>query len=489
MLLPQHLHGAAGCREIDRLAIASGIPGYELMSRAGAAAWRAAGLRWPAPRRAVVLCGTGNNGGDGFVVARLLRAAGVAVAVGVQGQRERIAGDALLALRDWEAAGGNSAPAASVSLEGCDLAVDALLGTGLQRAPAGEFAALIERVNASGAAILALDVPSGLDSDTGHTPGVCVRADLTVTFIGLKQGLMTGAAPAWTGVLAFEDLGVPAAISSQVAPSATRFGGAAPPFPWGGPATAHKGRFGHVLVIGGAPGMRGAPQLAGLAALRAGAGLVSVATHPEHATAGAGPGLETMVHAVASAQDLAPLLERASLLAVGPGLGRLRWAASLLDAALDSTLPAVLDADALNLLAEQPRPVPNAILTPHPGEAARLLGEDIKTVQADRFAALAGLLETYGAAAVILKGNGSLVGGDGRVGVIDRGTPALASAGTGDVLTGVVAALRARHPDAFQAAVAGAWLHAVAGESAAQGRSRGVLAGDLLACVGACQPP
>ncbi len=485
MLLPAKLHDTAGCREIDRLAIAGGIPGYELMCRAGASARCAAGLRWPAPRRAAVFCGTGNNGGDGFVVARLLRRDGVDVTVGLQGAREKISGDALLALRAWEAVGGAIFPAAQVGLSGCELVVDALLGTGLQRAPGGALADLIVRLNASRLPTLALDVPTGLDSDTGHTPGVCVRADLTVTFIGLKRGLLTGAAPEFTGTLAFDDLGVAPQVSGRVAPCAERID-PAPPFAWGGPPSAHKGRFGHVLVIGGGPGMRGAPQLAGLAALRAGAGLVSIATHPEHT--GAGGPLETMLHGVADPAGLAPLLERSSVLAVGPGLGRSAWAAGLLAAALDSGRPVVIDADALNLLAARHRRVPNAILTPHPGEAGRLLGTTIAEVQANRFAALARILERFSPAATILKGNGTLIGAGERVALIDRGTPALASGGTGDVLTGVVAALWARCDDPCQAAVAGAWLHAAAGEGAARGRTRGLLAGDLLEWIGRCQP-
>jgi len=247
------------------------------------------------------------------------------------------------------------------------------------------------------------------------------------------------------------------------------------------PRAAHKGRFGHVLVVGGAPGMVGAACLAGEAAARAGAGLVSLAVHPAQAAGLAARRPELMVHPVEGPEALAPLLERATVAAVGPGLGRDPWARALLDQVLESGLPLVADADALNLLADQPVRHEGWVLTPHPGEAARLLGlEGPAAVQAARFGAVEALAERYGGVAV-LKGAGTLVHGPEGTWVCDAGNPGMASGGMGDLLTGLIAGLRAQGLEAWQAAAAGVWVHARAGDlAAAEGGERGLLASDLL---------
>jgi NAD(P)H-hydrate epimerase len=330
--------------------------------------------------------------------------------------------------------------------------------------------------------VLALDIPSGLHADTGCILGSAVRAALTVTFIGLKQGLFTADGPDCCGELAFEGLEVPAAVYGWQLLSARRidwprFADLLPPRPRG----AHKGRFGHVLVIGGDLGMAGASRLAGEAALRAGAGLVSVATRAEHVAALVAGRPELMVHGVSTPEDLRPLLGRATVVAVGPGLGRGAWGRALFGAAVRAGLPLVVDADALNLLAEGPRQLADGILTPHPGEAARLLGVTPADVHADRFAAAAALQERFGGV-VVLKGAGSIVRGPGirPPAVCSAGNPGMATAGVGDVLTGVIAGLLAQGLGADDAAEMGVCVHSAAGDRAAAAGERGLIASDLL---------
>lgn len=478
------LHTAAQVRELDRLAIAeAGIAGYELMCRAGRAAFEALREAWPRARRIVVLCGAGNNAGDGYVVARLARERGLEAEVLWLRDPAGLAGDAATAARDWHAAGGRSRPFDAGALAGADVVVDALLGTGLDRPLEGSWAAAVEALATATAPVLALDLPSGLHADTGAVLGAAVRADLTVTFVGAKRGLLTGEAPDHVGRLLYDDLDVPEAVLARVPPAALRVTAAdvrevLPPRP----RTAHKGRFGHVLVVGGNNGMAGAARLAGEGALRAGAGLVSVAVRSGHAAAIAAGRPELMARDVEGAEALAAPLARATVLAAGPGLGQDAWARALLARVLEAPQPKVLDADALNLLAAEPVRREDWVLTPHPGEAARLLGTDTATVQRDRFAAARALVERYGGVAV-LKGAGTIVADARAVWVCDRGNPGLASGGTGDVLTGVIAGLLAQGLAPEEAARTGVWLHGAAADAAAACGERGMIASDLLAHV------
>lgn len=484
MSLPRDLYDAPATRALDAAAIeACGIAGYTLMRRAGEAAFAALVERWPDARRVAVVCGTGNNGGDGFVIADLAARAGLSVAVEIVGARERIAGDARRAYDDLCAV--HVAPVDTAPLEQADVIVDALFGTGLTRAPVDAHADAIMRVNAAGRPVLAVDVPSGLDASRGHAPGAVVEAALTVSFIGLKQGLLTGDGPGCTGALRFAGLDVPDAAYAAVAPTARRADTATLAARLGPrPRTAHKGHHGHVLVIGGAPGYGGAARLCAEAAARAGAGLVSVATHPGHAASVTRDRPEIMCHAVADAAALRPLLARASVVALGPGLGTGAWSRALLSAARESRLPAVWDADALNLLADDPEPCAARIVTPHPGEAARLLGIDTAAVQADRFAAVRALAERCGGVAV-LKGAGTLVHAPPSLPrVVTGGNPGMGSGGMGDVLTGIIAALVGQGLPLPDAATLGAAVHADAGDrAAAADGERGLLAGDLLVHV------
>jgi NAD(P)H-hydrate epimerase len=476
------LYTAAQVRELDRAAIEeAGIPGYTLMSRAGAAAWEALRGDWPDARRLVVVCGTGNNGGDGYVLARLALLADCRVAVIQVGDAARLRGDALAA-RDAYVAGGGEIHAGDLTLlVGAEVIVDALLGTGIERPLEGAWLAVVEAINRTAVPVLAIDIPSGLHADTGAVHGAAVKAKRTATFIARKQGLYTGQAAEFTGEIMFSDLGVPASVYPRVK-SESRLVTAAPLGVLAAPRprAAHKGANGHVLVIGGDHGMNGAVRLAGEAALRVGAGLVSLATRPEHAAAIAAACPELMSHGVGAGRDLPPLLARATVAVVGPGLGRSPWAQTLVAAVLETSLPLVVDADALNLLSQEPLRRDNWVLTPHPGEAARLLGQDTSAVQADRYAAVRSLGKTYGGVAV-LKGAGTLVYQAGApVDVCAAANPGMAAGGMGDVLSGVIAGLIAQGLDLPQAATAGVCLHARAGDRAAVNGERGMTARDVI---------
>lgn len=479
--LPHDLYTSSQVRELDRTAIERfGIPGDSLMQRAGRAAFDLLRVRWPEARQVCVVCGTGNNGGDGYVVARLALDAGLDVQVVQLGDTTRIAGDAKLARERYLEAGGRE-QAFEDALPDADVIVDALLGTGLEREVAGPWRAAIELANARVAARLAIDTPSGLSSDTGRVLGAAMRADATISFIGLKRGLVTGDALDCVGDLYFDDLEVPAEVYSAVEPTARLLASsdlhqALPPRD----RTSHKGAFGHVLVVGGDHGMGGAARMAAEAAARVGAGLTSVATRAVHVPAILAARPELMVRSVDGRSELEPLLERASVIAIGPGLGRSPWARDLLGRVLETDAPLVLDADALNLLAEEPIRRANWILTPHPGEAARLLESTTQGVQDDRFAAVEALVRRFGGVCV-LKGAGTLVHGEGRTTVCRPGNPGMASGGMGDVLTGVVAGLAAQGLELGRAAELGVYLHALAGDrAAALGGERGLLATDLL---------
>lgn len=475
--LPRSLYTAAQTRELDRRAIRAGQSGYTLMAQAGQAAFQLLRERWPGATRIVVLAGPGNNGGDGYVLARLAWSQHLDVRLVTVGNHEQLQDEAFAAASDATRAGVPEQSWAG-TLPEADIYVDAIFGTGLNKAVGGDYAAAIAALNRAGRPVLALDIPSGIHADTGAELGEAVRADATLSFIGLKAGLLTGRGPALTGELFFADLGVPAGIYDDLAPVAHRLDRSDLEQLERRPRDAHKGRYGHVLVVGGNHGMAGAVALAGEAALRCGAGLVSVATRAAHTAALTARRPELMCHGVEGAAALAPLLARASVVVLGPGLGQDDWSRTLFGAVLDSGKPVVLDADALNLLARMPEKRDNWVLTPHPGEAARLLGISTAEVQADRFAALRALRERVGGH-VVLKGAGSLVGSDAGVALCPLGNPGMATAGMGDVLSGVTGALLAQGlPRAVELAVL---VHAHAGDRAARaGGERGLLASDLF---------
>ena len=481
--LPSEVYSVASVREFDRRAIEDeGVPGYTLMTRAGEAAVGEALAAFPNARHWQILCGAGNNAGDGYVVARLAAAEGIAVSVIALVDPEKLGGDAATAYGDFVAAGGVARPWSGELGEEAELLVDALLGSGLERDVAGEFAACVEAMNEHAAPVLALDIPTGLHGDSGAVMGCAVRADATVTFVGLKSGLFIDQGPECSGAVRFAGLEIPDAWRGKRSPEFRLIGDAelAQALPRRR-RNAHKGDFGHVLVIGGGEGMPGAVRLCGEAALRSGAGLVSIATHPSHAAMIVASRPELMPHAIEHAGELAPLLERADVVAFGPGLGRSSWAGELVATMAGDKRPAVWDADALNWLAESPSQAQRRIVTPHPGEAGTLLGIPAATVQADRRQALTELQSRYGGVAV-LKGSGSLVSSaSGVPWLCNAGNPGMAAAGMGDVLTGIIAALLAQGLEIELAARIGVAVHARAGDMAASSGERGLLASDLLA--------
>ncbi|WP_061237439.1 NAD(P)H-hydrate dehydratase [Ectopseudomonas composti] len=480
--LPMSLHSAEQVRALDAQLIAAGTPGFELMQRAAHAAWRALRRRWPEAGEITVLAGRGNNAGDGYLIAALAQRAGWRVRVLAVGDPAALSGDAAQACAEARRAAVEILPWSECApLAG--VVVDALLGTGLSGAVREPYAQAIRMLNQSALPVLAVDIPSGLHADTGARLGVAVRADLTMTFIALKLGLLTGVGPELCGELQFDGLQGDAQLLADAPCEALRLDPGNLPRLAARSALAHKGQFGHLLVVGGDLGMGGAALLCADSALRAGAGMVSLATRAEHVAAALVRRPEIMCAAVASANQLLALIERADVCVVGPGLGQGAWSRSLLSGVCAFDAPQVWDADALNLLAAGQVTSPRqGVLTPHPGEAARLLGVDTAEVQADRPAAARALAQRFGLV-VVLKGAGSLIAApDGRLALCDRGHPAMAGAGLGDVLAGLVGALLAQGMTAYDAACLAVWLHARAGEMlAAQGR--GLAAGDLSGAI------
>jgi NAD(P)H-hydrate epimerase len=480
-LFPDALYSAAQVRDLDARLIAAGTPGLELMQRAAHAAWRAIRRRWPDAQQLTVLAGRGNNAGDGYLVAALAQRAGWQVKVLAVGDSAALTGDAEEAYRAAQAAGVLTEPWGQQPLSG--IVLDALLGTGLKGDVRDPYASVIKLINASGLPVAAIDIPSGLCADTGRTLGVAVNANLTITFIGLKVGLFTADAADYVGELVFDDLHADPHIVAQTPISVKRLDTHNLPRLAPRPPTANKGMFGRVLVVGGDHGFGGAALLSTESCLRSGAGMVTLATRPEHVTAALTRIPEVMSTGISSANQLHGLIEAASVLVVGPGMGQHSWGRSLLSAAANAARPQVWDADALNLLAAGFVTLPQGcVITPHPGEAARLLGVSTREIQDDRPAAARALAQKYDAVCV-LKGSGSLIASpSGELALSNHGHPAMATAGLGDVLAGLIGALLAQHMSAFDAACLAVWLHALAGEKTASA-GRGLAAADLIPVI------
>jgi NAD(P)H-hydrate epimerase len=489
--LPTGVYAAAQVRAMDQHAIdVAGIPGYTLMERAAEAALVTLRRCWPDAGRITIVCGAGNNAGDGYVLARLAHAAGLQLQVCALVDPRRLAGDAARAYADFMASGGRDAGFTSAGLAGADLVVDALLGTGIDRPVEGAMRNCIDAINAAALPVLALDLPSGLDADTGLVHGTAISATRTITFVALKTGLFLGEAWDHVGSLEFAGLDLPQSARAGHSPVLRRMGhellSAVLPRRR---RSAHKGDHGHVLIVGGFA-MPGAARLAGEAALRCGAGLVTIATQADSIAPILAGRPELICRAVALGAGFDALLDAADVVAIGPGLGTGRRAHKFFDAVLACGKPLLLDADALNLLAASPQRRTDWILTPHPGEAARLLMSDAAAIQRDRLGSAHALRKSYGGVCV-LKGAGTLVAAGGEPPwVCDRGNPGMATGGCGDVLTGIIAALVAARVDPGQAAAAGVLLHARAGDRAALAGERGLVAGDVIEELrGGVNPP
>ena len=480
---PSLLYDARQARALDRFTIDElSVPALTLMTRAGEAAMRTLQQYWRGSRRIVLVCGGGNNAGDAYVLARLLHNNAYEVSVIQVGETAKLSQEALTCFEAMREAGVEPDSRLSGLLD-AELIVDALFGVGLDREVGGKYAQAIQDINRAGSPVLSLDVPSGLNSSTGEVMGVAVNADVTVSFMTAKIGLFTGSGPDYTGQCVLDDLDTPVLAYEKIEPVAQTLTHKRVAALLGTrPRTGHKGSHGHAVIIGGAFGYRGALMLAGEAAARSGAGLVSLIGYAN------GPELfnverpELMFRGVSKPEEMSSLLNKARVIAIGPGLGRDDAAMARLAAVLQTDKPIVVDADALSLLAAEPCAREHWVLTPHPGEAATLLGCQVADVQSDRIAAAEAIQARYGGV-VILKGAGSIVATHGLPEVLLHGNPGMGSGGMGDVLTGVVAGLIAQGLDCAAAARLGACVHGRAADRAALDGERGLLARDLMAHI------
>ena len=493
--LPHQLYTAEQVRQLDAEAIGGhGISGFELMKRAGQAAFDIAMKKWPGLARGgsiQVFCGAGNNAGDGYIIAALARQRYVSVRVVALKAPELLQGDARKAWEWYRGMGGHwEGWTDNLQVSG-DLIVDALLGTGLSGPVEGHYAAAISKINASGKPVLSVDIPSGLSADTGEELGVAIQADTTVSFIGLKQGMFTGAGPrccsALKGGIHFSSLRIPEKVYDAVQPSTLRLTEKQMQNLFKPRARdAHKGDFGHLLVVGGGLGMGGAALMAAETAMRCGAGRVTLATRPEHVTAGLVRCPELMTRGITDPKELMPLLVGKTAIVIGPGLGTDDWGKNLLSAVLTSDIPLLLDADALNLISsnrEMFSARSNCVITPHPGEAARLLEKAGSDIQGDRFSAVEALQQLCGGTA-ILKGAGTLIRCSKTTGLCSEGNPGMAVAGMGDLLSGIIGALLAQGMSPEHAANLGVWLHARAGDDVVKDEGEtGLAATDLIPVI------
>lgn len=481
--LPNDLFTSEQVRQAELAAVTSGKHSlYDLVEQAGKAATDCL-LTHCVAEHSLVLVGVGNNGSDALVLARRLKKQGKKLTV-LRLAAEHYSKEQITALAKFKDAGGRVQLLSKANLEqsllNCDCVIDGLLGTGCKEGLRPSMVTLVALVNQSGKFVLSLDVPSGVNSDTGRvglqdTPAI--KASVTICFGGLKQGLFTADAREFCGEIEYNDVGLadflPRTLVSLVARSylTQRF----QPRNRNG----HKGHFGKVCVIGGDFGMAGAIRLAAEGCQRVGAGLVKVVSRTEHQLTVNIGRPELMFHACDDVNDvLLPILNWADVHVLGPGLGTESWGAALF-AMMDFSKPLVLDADGLNLLARNPKYNEKWILTPHPGEAARLLETNVKRIEQDRFAAVRLLQQTYGGV-VVLKGAGSLICNGFQTYVAPVGNPGMASGGFGDVLSGVIGGLLAQGMDLFSAAVAGVLIHGLAADTAALQGERGMLASDLL---------
>ncbi|EOS95122.1 bifunctional ADP-dependent NAD(P)H-hydrate dehydratase/NAD(P)H-hydrate epimerase [Erwinia tracheiphila] len=459
---------------------ALGITLYELMKRAGEAAFSHLCLLWPQKQHWLILCGHGNNGGDGFVIARLAQARGLTVTVIADEGNKSLPQEAQQARNEWLAAGGVSQGLAMDWPDKVDVIVDALLGTGLKHAPEGAYQALIERANAHPAPVFAVDIPSGLMATEGTAPGKVIQADHTLTFIALKPGLLTGKARDYVGKLHYHGLNLQSWLASQNAPFA-RYD-AACLVRWLQPRrpSCHKGNNGKLLIIGGDHGTGGAIRLVGEAALRAGAGLVRVLTQKDNIVPLLTARPELMVDEL-NKQTLEDALEWTDVVVIGPGLGQEDWGKNALKKVENSQKPMLWDADALNLLAINPDKRQNRIITPHPGEAARLLGVSTIEIESDRLLSAQRLAKQYGGV-VVLKGAGTLIATDkGQLAFADVGNASMATGGMGDVLSGIIGGLLGQKLALYEAACAGCVVHGAAAEQVSKRTGqRGMIASDLF---------
>lgn len=459
------LYSATQAQDIDRHVIKQlDLTGLTLMKRAAGFANLVIQKQWPQAQQIYILCGPGNNGGDGYALAKIAHINGQKVDIAQIGQPP-IEGDAAQARQEAQALGLIAADFSAQKLMQADLVVDALFGIGLNRPLEAPWNQIIDAINMAQRPILALDLPSGLDANTGRVLGTAIQAQHTVSFIVQKIGLYLNDGPDYTGQVHLGDLQLPNELLDAFSPLATS---------WEQNdlssiqrrRNTHKGTYGSALLIGGNYNMLGALALAGKACLRSGAGLTKLISRAEHMVALTQTQPELMCY---QHSDFHRLAIKSDVIAIGPGLGMDSWAWNLYEAVCKSNRPLVLDADALNCLALEPFHYERWILTPHPGEASRLLERPIHVIQNDRISAIQALHKRYGGV-IVLKGAGSLIYDGQNLALCRFGNPGMAVGGMGDVLTGLIAGLVAQGFSLFEAAQRGVELHARAGDKVAQNR-------------------
>jgi len=488
--LPTNLYSAEAVRNLDAIAINEfNISAYELMKRAGKALFNHLQNRYPIAKHIVVVCGAGNNAGDGYVVAKLAMQSGLDVSVVSLIDPAKLQGDAKTAWKDWHSLSHQPVKFSQGLVDQADVVIDALLGTGLQRDLEGKWAETVQLINQSDTPVIAVDIPSGLCADTGRVAGCAIRATSTMSFIGLKKGQLTHLGVDHCGELLFDGLSIPEGVYKRQPPQAICLD-------WAKlrhqlkprKHSMHKHQCGHVIVLGGDKGMPGAARMAAEAALRAGAGLVTIVSHEEHAAVMLSGRPEIMLSATDDGHVSSELLNKATAIVIGPGMADSIWSRNLLSAALQSHAPKLIDAGALRLLSEEDDGRRDDwVLTPHPGEAASLLGESTSVVQDSRFTSVELLQQKYGGY-MVLKGAGSLLqspisANEKLPQVCPYGNPGMASAGMGDVLSGVIGSFLAQDYGFELASQLGVCVHSLAGDLAAKDGQTGLLASDLFAHI------
>ncbi|HIF9077237.1 NAD(P)H-hydrate dehydratase [Photobacterium damselae] len=449
---------------------------YELMQKAGTAVFQALVQSYPDARSLIIFVGKGNNGGDGYVVARLALLAGYRVQVYHHGDQDNLTSDSHKAKQDYLNVGGSLLTYDDLDFQNIDLVIDALLGTGLNGDMYPETCALIHKINHLNLPIMSIDIPSGLCANTGFASKDVIKADITVCLIAIKSGLITGSAREYVGKLVLDDLGVNEPFCKNAfAKGILTYAKIKPRKP-----TYHKGNSGHSLVIGGDAGMGGALLLSSEACLRSGAGLVASLTDTTNVMPSLVRTPEVMASDWQDQEMLSQRLSWATALGFGPGLGLSSFAKHLFIQISQQTLPKVFDADALNILSLTPNFDDLRILTPHPGEAARLLNCTIKDIEQDRYQAVQKIQSKYGGV-VVLKGAGTVIYDGKQFFVCAIGNASMATGGMGDVLTGVITSLLAQGYNTTQAAVYGVHIHSLAGDLATKTKPIGLIASDVIA--------
>ena len=491
------LYSNESVRRIDQAAINAGTPAIVLMKRAGRDAFVLLRDLWPECARLVVICGGGNNGGDGYVIAALAKQAGLDVTLYCSRDSAELHGASREAADYARQEGVDSHDLAVLLGDASEpfvvdepklepqstVIVDALLGTGLRGDIRGLHQDAIEWMNGQNASVFAVDVPSGLSADFGSYTCVSVCAAATITFVGVKQGLLTGDARECCGALYFSDLGIPDRIRSRIKPSAALLRPQAYLHELARDENSHKGAHGHAAIVGGGESMGGAAMLGAEASLYCGAGLVSLHLWQDSVPSALTRLPEVMVSPLVDPEALDVALRSVNAIGLGPGLGKTQWSVDVCERVLALPQMKVIDADALNLIASGCATLPadsNHIMTPHPGEAARLLDVSIQVVQTDRFQAARDLQLRYGGV-VVLKGAGTIITDASGQWLCDKGNPGMAVAGMGDVLVGVIVALLSQGLSPLASAQLGVWLHSTGADDAvAESGMIGVRASDVI---------